>query len=87
MRETLNRSLLTEAKWTGKRLNYFKIFFGKISEKLRKFLKILGIKFIIQVQLNTLFSLLRVPRTDLHKSESDRLTLTRPRSRTVRGRT
>ena len=23
MRETLNRSLLTEAKWTGKRLNYF----------------------------------------------------------------
>ena len=25
MRETLNRSLLTEAKWTGKRLNIFLI--------------------------------------------------------------
>ena len=84
MRETLNRSLLTEAKWTGKRLNYFKIFF---LENFIKIKKILEIKLIIQVQLNTLFSLLRVPRTDLHKSESDRLTLTRPRSRTVRGRT
>ena len=51
MRETLNRSLLTEAKWTGKRLNYFKIFLGNFI----KIKKILEIKLIIQVQLNTLF--------------------------------
>ena len=67
-----------------KKAQFFLDFF---LENFIKIKKILEIKLIIQVQLNTLFSLLKVPRTDLQKSESDRLTLTRPRSRTVRGRT